>query len=299
VSYDDLSLDETEALAFLRNLMPNGFAGADVMTELAPDGWEQCELLRAFHPTAEQLREEARAFYAEDRKYRENTGEGDGDLEAEWTDVPFPEFDEVEVPSGCREAQPIDPDRECRDLVGRIVWEVLADDHSVIANDGRRIDLGNYDDASAVLNLFDLCELDFEPEMEDWLDMWDRGSSTRFSADMAFIEGRVDLVPVYELIFRRMQALDMDWIYQFPKLRLFESEVSKEPKEEGDNFSPVEAYLSRLEHQDAIEEYEHKQAEVDTRNEELAEQAAKGEPPVIVLAYMNVFGRRPSGWPPA
>ncbi|MDQ8208818.1 hypothetical protein QEH52_14925 [Coraliomargarita sp. SDUM461003] len=237
MSYDDLSLDETEALAFLQNLMPQGFAGADVMSELAPQGWAQCELVRVFHPTAEQLREEAKAFYEEDRKYREAAGEDDGDFESEWSDVPFPELDEVEIPAECREAQPIDPDRECRDLVGRIVWEVLADDHSVIANDGRRIDLGDYDDASAVLNLFDLGELDFEPEMEDWLDMWDRGRSARFSADMAFIAGRADLVPVYELIFRRMQALDMDWIYQFPKLRLFGFEVPEAPLEAAANFS--------------------------------------------------------------
>lgn len=91
MSYDDLSLDETEALAFLQNLMPQGFAGADVMSELAPQGWAQCELVRVFHPTAEQLREEAKAFYEEDRKYREAAGEDDGDFESEWSDVPFPE----------------------------------------------------------------------------------------------------------------------------------------------------------------------------------------------------------------
>ena len=280
MSYDDLSLDETEALAFLRDLMPQGFAGADVMAELAPEGWAQCALVRAFHPTAEQLREEARA-YAE-----------------EFEEVPFPKLDEVELPAGCREAQPIDPDRECRDLVGRTVWEVLADDHSVIANDGRRLDLGDYDDASAVLHLFDQGALDFEPEMEDWLDMWDRGRSTRFSADMAFIEERASLIPVYELIFRRMQALDMDWIYNFPKLRLYGVELPEAPPE-ADEYSPVEAFQDELTYEAAKEECEEKLAKLDARNEELAEQAAKEAPPEIVQAYMNVFGRRPSGWPPA
>lgn len=294
-----MSLDEGEALAFLRDLMPQGFAGPDVMAELAPEGWERCELMRVFHPTKEQLHVEAREFYEEDRKYREGARRGDADFEAAWAEVPFPESYDVTIPAECREAQPIDPDLECSDLVGRIVWEVLADDHSVITNDGRRIDLGDYDDASAVLNLFDQGELDFEPEAEDWLDMWDRGRSTRFSADMAFIEGRADLGIVYELIFRRMQALEMDWIYKFPKLRLFGPEVPELPLEGGDKFSPVESFLSRLEQKDAIEEYEHKQAQVDARNEELAQEAAKQEPPAIVRAYMNVFGRRPSGWPPA
>ena len=36
-------------------LFPQGFAGADVMEELAPQGWEKSPLLACFHPSPEQV----------------------------------------------------------------------------------------------------------------------------------------------------------------------------------------------------------------------------------------------------
>lgn len=257
-----MSVDEDEAIAFLRGLMPQGFAGPDVLAELVPDGWEESPYVEFFHPEL---------------------------------GVPFPESD-PELKDRPRTA--VDPDRECRDLVGRIVWEVLAEDHSVIAPDGRRIDLGEYDDASSVLHLFDQGEIDEEPGVEDWLDMWDRGNSTRFSCDLSGIEREVDCSDVYELVFRRMQALDIDWIYEFPKCGLYRFEQPRASEAE-DPHSPVDNFLKELEHQEALKESEEKQAKLDAINQEAAEKAAKEAPPVIVQAYMNVFGRRPSGWPPA
>jgi len=52
---DPLSqLSDDEAWSFLHALFPHGFAGDDVMAELAPEGWAQSPLVRAYHPTVEQ-----------------------------------------------------------------------------------------------------------------------------------------------------------------------------------------------------------------------------------------------------
>ena len=156
MSYDDLSLDEYEALAFLRNLMPMGFAGVDILAELAPTGWKICELIRAFYPTAEQLNAEKLAVDEEDGQGCQRQLEDD--VEGDCPEVPFPDLDQIRAKYP--NLADVDPEADCRDLVGRLLWEVLADDHSVIADDGRSLDLGGYDEASSVLDLFDRGEID-------------------------------------------------------------------------------------------------------------------------------------------
>jgi hypothetical protein len=45
-------------LQFAR-LFPKGFAGDDVLREIAPDGWDKSPLLATFHPSLDQVYEEA------------------------------------------------------------------------------------------------------------------------------------------------------------------------------------------------------------------------------------------------
>lgn len=52
-------LTDAELHALFDRLFPNGFAGDDVLSELAPGGWEQSRLVACFHPSVEQKYEEA------------------------------------------------------------------------------------------------------------------------------------------------------------------------------------------------------------------------------------------------
>ena len=52
-------LTDAELHALVDRLFPQGFAGADVLAEIAPDGWEQSPLVACFHPSVEQRFEEA------------------------------------------------------------------------------------------------------------------------------------------------------------------------------------------------------------------------------------------------
>ena len=47
-----------ECAAVFARLFPKGFAGDDVLREIAPDGWEKSPLLATFHPSLDQLYEE-------------------------------------------------------------------------------------------------------------------------------------------------------------------------------------------------------------------------------------------------
>src|SRR5262245_20304809 len=52
------SYSEAELTTEFDRLFQEGFAGPDVLQELAPAGWERSPLLAVFHPSLEQVQEE-------------------------------------------------------------------------------------------------------------------------------------------------------------------------------------------------------------------------------------------------
>ena len=50
MDYDAESYSEAELLAEFERLFPHGFAGPDVLQELAPAGWKTSPLMAVFHP---------------------------------------------------------------------------------------------------------------------------------------------------------------------------------------------------------------------------------------------------------
>ncbi len=50
---------EGESDKLFAGLFPNGFAGEDVLAEIAPEGWSQSTLRFVFHPTVDQVYFEA------------------------------------------------------------------------------------------------------------------------------------------------------------------------------------------------------------------------------------------------
>ena len=58
---DDYALHhytDTECEATFAELFPQGFAGQDVLDQLAPEGWEDSPLVATFHPSLEQVYQE-------------------------------------------------------------------------------------------------------------------------------------------------------------------------------------------------------------------------------------------------
>ena len=52
------SLSEAACRAEFERLFPHGFAGRDVLEEVAPEGWENSPLRAVFHPSPQQVYEE-------------------------------------------------------------------------------------------------------------------------------------------------------------------------------------------------------------------------------------------------
>jgi hypothetical protein len=62
-AHDYERLSDPELIALFDRLFPHGFAGPDVLVEIAPDGWEQSPLLACFHPSIERILEEQLQFH--------------------------------------------------------------------------------------------------------------------------------------------------------------------------------------------------------------------------------------------
>jgi hypothetical protein len=281
----DERLTDTELHAFFDQLFPRGFAGADVVAALAPDGWEHSPLLACFHPSIEQRYEEALQLHRNLAALRSRrTGREPASPDDNPAAAPTLEDIRRESP-----AAPVQPLEELSDLVGLCLWDVFSDNHDVVAADGRTVDIGSFRGAGEFLD-----------------EHRNRGSGDRRGGDyLKFYMGtiwigrRADLTPVYTMIFRRLRIAGADWLYHFPQL--FISEFGPRPTE----VEPSQSYsvsASALAELDAGKQ----QAEVARLRESLAEANARAreeamdrEPPATVLAYRQVYGRNPRGWPPA
>ena len=288
----ELSFSEEEVFDFLGRLLPSGFAGEDVMTELAADGWEHSKLVRAFHPSVEVWHKEQVAMFKQAEKFLEIMRKGRNE-----PGDPFLEDSETLEPPTLRESRaefeerPFDSVYECREIVGRVLWEVFSDGHSVIADDGREIDLGSFRGASCTLDLFDQGE-SMADYRDDWVDVWDRGDCMRFYMGLSFIEGRTGYGPVYEMVFRRLQKLDADWICRFPRMDFVHfEEPESEPSLDSAEYNPSEAFGQELKKREDEAKFEKMQAKLDAAYTESAEAAAKNEPPPIIRAYRRVYAR--------
>ena len=51
-------MSEADVHVMFDRLFPRGFAGPDVLDEIAPKGWEQSPLLACFHPSVERVYQE-------------------------------------------------------------------------------------------------------------------------------------------------------------------------------------------------------------------------------------------------
>ena len=232
---DESRFTADELKAEFAALFPHGWAGPDVFVELAPDGWEKSPLVAVFHPSVETAYEERL------RMHRNLANFPGRKPDAEMP--PEPTFEEVQAE---HDTGPIEAVRECQELVGRCLWDVFSDNHDVLAEDGRALDLGSHRGSGGflaeVLNsqggppppprppmpaeleekLFPKTD---DPKMQAMIDemrreMFGDGgySYLDFYMGTSMIADRADLVPVYEMIFRRLQGRGLDWKYSFPRL---------------------------------------------------------------------------------
>jgi len=191
---------DAECQTLLASLFPAGFAGKDVLEEIAPDGWPASALYFVFHPTLEQVHWEQVQLH---RRFQNWPW-----LPKHRVDEPEPTLEDVRADY---QDSPVDTTREVGVLVATCLWDVFSNENEVVGRDGRLVDIGSWRGAAGFL----ADQLNREPgeRQYDYMD---------FYMGSFWVSERADLTPVYEMIFRRLKDDLLDWRYCFPELHLIE-----------------------------------------------------------------------------
>jgi hypothetical protein len=277
-------LTDPELHALFDRLFPHGFAGADVLAEIAPDGWEHSPLLACFHPSVEELYAERLSFHRNLEEWRRLGRRRWGTTPVE----PRPEPTLEDVRRGY-EPSPVNEDEEVTELVGLCLWDTFSDNHDVIAADGCVAHIGSFRGAGAFLD--EHLTRDREGCSE--------GDYLRFYMGTIWISRRADLSPVYAMIFRRLKAVGADWVYHFLEIGIVELAPAGDTDNSGKGYSVSQSAVAELETQRRRVKVERLRAELREANAREREEAMDLPLPATVRAYRQVFGRDPRGWPPA
>ena len=280
MTYEELSeCGEEECAAAFAKLFPPEYWNTTAMDALAPLGWEQSPLRFAFHPTLQQV-------YDETVRVHHNLAR----LRKPETPVE-PEPTLAEIQAEFRET-PIGAEREVRELLARSLWDIFSDNHEALTPQGKVLDIGSFRGAAGFIA--DYLNGIVAESQYDYMD---------FYLGTLWIAGRVDLTPVYALIFRRLKEQGFDWVYHFPRLavvdmRPWRDALADASKPEWLDYSPDEAFAKSQEDAKRDAEIGEMREAIDQGYRAAVEEARRGPPPPTVLAYCSVYGRNPRGWPP-
>ncbi len=275
------TFSDDELHAEFDRLFPHGFSGPDVVRELAPDGWENSKLVAVFHPSAQQRCEEAVRMHRNLASLRRTNDERPL--------PPEPTLEEIirEQPS-----TPVETEREVRELVGQCLWDVFSENHEVIGPDNRVLDLGSFRSSGGFIA--DVLNRQIGTDEYDYLD---------FYMGTIWIAQRADLTPAYRMIYRRLQAQGLDWMYQFPRLyavdmRPLNEALDRDNEADWTDYDPSEALVKEEADRDKDKNLAELRESLDRAHESAIEEALQAPPPARVRAYESVYGRLPDGWPP-
>ena len=279
-------LTDAELHALFDRLFPRGFAGVDVLAEIAPNSWERSPLLACFHPSVERVFEERLQLHRNMEGLRSAGNRRNSTAQPDVAPLAEPTLEEVR-----REYQPkpVRLHEELTELIGLCLWDVFSDNHDVIASDGRVADIGSFRGAGAFL----------DEHLTGGRESWHEGDYLRFYLGTIWIAARADLTPVYVMIFRRLKALGGSWIYHFPEIGLMDLGGLRADSESPARYSPSDALAVERKTREREADISHLRAELEEINTHAREDAMDRPPPATVRAYRQVYGRDPRGWPPA
>jgi hypothetical protein len=251
----------------------------ELLMALAPEGWERSPLRFVFHPSVDQLAEEIVALSRNlDRlggKPTEMEAVEDSEDDDEEEAPPLPELP----------LKPIEPEREVVELLGRALWDVFSDNHSVVDVDGVAYDLGSFRSSAGFLADSVNRRYSHLASAYDYMDFY---LGSRWSCE------RADLGPVYRWIFRRLQEAKCRWIYSFPRLYLVDLSRQQD-SDDWSEYDPSEAVRRTLTRAEESERRDELRAELERSYADDVEGARFRRLPTPV--DREVYGVLPEGWP--
>ena len=84
-----------------------------------------------------------------------------------------------------------------------------------------------------------------------------------------------------------------------PQSRALQAQIATLPPPKPEDYSPSEAFAQEQAEQERQTELERVRAELAEGNAQSRDEAMDRPPPTIVLAYKDIYGCEPRGWPPA
>jgi len=277
------TLTDKQALDFLSRLFPGGLGDPGLLIELCPEGWDASPLRIAFHPTMEQRYEEHLSWLRSPIRTISKRLEGNKDS----TPAPIPTLEEFIAKQKPSTRAEMTADGELIELLGNCLWDILSDNHKPVTKEGEPVSFGSFRMVSSLIDEF----IEGGPLSEDW----GQGDHMRFYMGSTFVRNRTDLGTIYQMIFRRLQLLGYEWRYSFP--RIYAVRFDKEPLDPAD-YDPSKAFAEEEKRRAEDQAHLIEQEQINRELAEAKRQAWDHAPPAVVLAYQEVFGKDPHGWPP-
>jgi len=132
----------------------------------------------------------------------------------------------------------IDDEYEIVCIFGDCIWNIFSNNHTVFNENGESYHLGSWRGSAGFIAdvIYNLQHV--EDKSFDYIDFYMGG---------IFSHERAELAPVYEFIFKKLKAKNLDWEYLFPRMGLISFNKDEDEKDDIVNYSPEEAVEKQLE----------------------------------------------------
>ena len=273
MEYKELPEDVCEALLVeLFQSIP------ELLQTVAQDGFSNSPLALVFHPTPERL-------YKEYCQMSENFARLQRVRKKQEDRTPVESFEEFVKDL---KSEPVEEHYEMVSIFGDCIWNIFSNNHTVFNENAESYDIGSWRGSGGfiadVINKLQLVS----DQSFDYMDFYMGGILSH---------ERADLTPVYEFIFKKLSAKNLDWEYSFPRMGLISFRKDEDEKDDIANYNPEEAVKKQLEKEQQQNEIEKLQQQFEDIYNSEYEEARSKKPSPEVMAYYNVYHRYPQGHP--
>lgn len=273
MEYKELPEDICEALLIeLFQSIP------ELLQTVAPNGFASSPLFLVFHPTPEQQ-------YKEYCQMHENIAHLQRVRKKEEQIKPIECFEEFVKDL---KIEPVDEQYEIISIFGDCLWNIFSNNHTVFNENKESYDLGSWRGSGGFIADVINKEQLVAAKSFDYMDFYMGG---------VFREDRADLTPVYEFVFKKLKAKNLDWEFSFPRMGLVSFNKNEDEKDDLINYNPEEAIKKQLEKEQQQNEIEKMQQQFDDIYQSEYEEARYKRPSPEVMAYFNVYQHYPKGHP--
>lgn len=244
--------------------------------EIMPNGFSNSGLIHVFHPATEQQYKEHCELEVRLNTLFKKKKEKSEPLET------FEEFIK-----GIHDS-PVEEVYEMVSIYGDCLWDIFSNNHTVYNEKLESYHLGSFrGSAGFIADVID--KMNLVPEKTfDYMD---------FYMGSIWAEQRVDLVPVYEFIFKKLKDKILDWEYSFPRLGLISFNNDKNETTDMKDYDPATSLKKEFENENKKSEIKKLQNDLDNAYNEEFENAKYEKPSQVVRAYYSVYGYWPKGHP--